>query len=421
MRIALRRSLPLGKFASLLMPLAFTACSAESSSETAFIRRDSAGIRIVESASPAWAAGMGWEVADSPKVRIGVIEGAPEYLFSNIEGALLLAGGRLAVADRGSSQVRFYGADGTYERFAGGPGGGPGELGYIRGLGRCGADSVYVFELNYNNVVFTSDGQYVREGRPWDVAAEAERPYELACNDRGFYAAVGWAIRDPQAPSIGFHRAEAPAWILAPVGAAPNEPLARVPGAGLVMTARLGPVLSSERLGTARGSGPHPFGRAARISVTDDGIYLGTGENFEVRRYAFDGSLAAIIRWAGHDVTIRDEDIAAYRETLLASAEEARRPAIERQLMEMENPPQFPTYVAMLVDAGGNLWLQRFRRPADVVQEWTVLSPDGALLGSVRMPDGLSVTDIGEDVVLGVHRDGLGVERVQVHSLLKRQ
>jgi len=404
--------------AVLALPLALAACGGPADRVSATLVRDSAGIEIVESTSARWPADRGWQVVAEPELTIGVVEGQPEYLFSNVESALLLDDGRIAVADRGSSQVRFYSRDGAYLGFVGGPGDGPGELGYIRGMGRCGADSLFVFEIDYLNVVYTADGRYAREARPFDPNSMDRRPYALRCARNGYYAAVGWEdLSGP--PTVGFYRAMAPAWVLAPDREGNASGHQRIPRAGLVVSAELGTVLSSERIGSEHGSRPHPFGRAVAFALTEDAIYRGTGEAYEIRRYALDGRLERILRWPGPDLTITDAEIAGYREAQLAAVDPRARPALERSLVEMPMPPAFPAFDRLETDPDGNVWIASFRRPTSSQQRWTVIGPDGALLGTVSVPPDLEITDIGQDVVIGIATDELGVERIRLHALRK--
>lgn len=396
--------------------LVIAACGGDAVREPEVVVRDSAGIEIVESTAARWTDAQVWRVDPEPRVRIGLTEGDPPYLFSNIEAALLLSDGRIAVADRGSSELRFYSADGVFERAVGGPGEGPGEMGYIRDMDRCGADSLFVFEIDFNNVVFTATGDYVREARPWEGSSRARRPYALRCARNGHYAAVGWENLDGPR-SIGFYRAMAPTWILAPTHA--HASADSVQDAGLVFATELGTMLSSERIGRPTGSSPHPLGRALRFAVSEDAVYLGTGESFEVQQYDWNGPLSRLIRWPGEDLTIREEHIAAYRASQLDSVSDEQRPALERSLMEMPMPPAFPAYQRIEADPQGNLWVEEFRRPGESSQNWTVIGADGALLGSVALPSALLVTDIGADAIVGVTRDELGVERVQVHDIAK--
>src|SRR5688572_24932772 len=49
-----------------------------------------------------------WTVATSPVVSIGEVEGAQEYMFSQVVGAVRLSDGRFAVANGGSNELRVY-------------------------------------------------------------------------------------------------------------------------------------------------------------------------------------------------------------------------------------------------------------------------------------------------------------------------
>jgi len=302
----------------------------------------------------------------------------------------------------------------------GGPGDGPGELGYIRDLARCGADSLFVFEIDYLNVVFRIDGDYVREAQPYDANSMTRRPYAMRCARNGYYVAVGWEnLQGPR--TIGFYRAEAPTWILAPTHQLAVEPIESIPGAGLNVVAELGVMLSSERIGRATGSGPHPFGRALQLAISTEAVYLGTGEAFEVRRYDLNGQLVGLFRWPGHDLTIQDMDLEAYRVAALAAVSEAGRPALERSLREMPMPATLPAFSRIETDMAGNVWIESFRKPGQPSQNrrWTVIDAQGVLLGDVAIPVDLEVTDIGENAIVGVARDELGVERVCVYDLVK--
>lgn len=399
------------------------ACGAPDQRNTPVVR-DSAGIEIVESLGSRWAADDAWRIENEPELQVGMVEGDAPYLFSSIEGALLLPDAGIAVADRGSSQVRFFGRDGTFDGYVGGSGEGPGEFGYIRGIGRCGADSLFVFEIDYETKVFSPERSFVRQARPFDAATVERRPYALECAPNGYYVAVGWEPRvasgrpATEGPPIGFYRAEAPVWILAPSHAVADG-IARIEHAGLVVSGELGTFLSSERIGTERGSRPHPFGRSLRLAMNEDAIYLGTGEQFQIRRYSLQGELGRLIRWDGEDLTINDDDIQAYRESQLEAVEPTQRAALERSLRDMPMPPAFPAYVRLETDAVGNLWVEHFRRPGARDHHWTVFSAEGALLGRVDVPIGLTITDIGDDRIVGVSSDDLGVERVSVHRLIK--
>lgn len=100
-----------------------SACGAGTYAEAGFTARDSAGIRIVENASPAWEAGEGWRLSPKPRVHIGVIDGNANYQFSSIRDMATFPDGRIAVANGGSGEIHIYDSDGGFLRALGGTGG----------------------------------------------------------------------------------------------------------------------------------------------------------------------------------------------------------------------------------------------------------------------------------------------------------
>jgi hypothetical protein len=417
---------PVTKPAMMLSALAvlLASCDRSAPQESLVTSRDSAGIAIIESSESLWPEDSTWTLSDEPLVRIGTVEGDLPYLFSDVEGVLLRPDGGLIVADRGSSEVRYFDSNGGHEYSVGRPGEGPGEFSYIRGMGYCGADSLFVFEIDHEFKVFTAEGEYVRQARPFDTQTVDRRPYQLRCGESGYYVAVGWEPRvasgQPSAAPrpTGFYRAEAPVWILAPNHIVESG-IASIEHAQLTLVSEIGTFLSSERIGTANGSGPHPFGRSLQLAVAENGILLGTGESSEIRQYSFEGSLERIIRWPATDLMIGSEDLAAYRTAELEAVGANLRPAMERRLAEMPLPPAFPAYTRIEVDAHENVWVSEFAKPSKPDASWLVLDRRGEFLGRVRVPLNLEITDIGSDRLAGIQRDDLGVERVVVYELRK--
>lgn len=388
----------------LLLPLA--ACTGEPATrENPVTTRDSAGVAIVETVAAAWRdSAEAWRVDTAATVTIGAQEGDASYLLDRVVGATRLADGTIVAADGGSNQLRFFDPSGSFVRAAGGAGGGPGEFEYLRALQRCGgADSLYAFDINWQMKVFTAAGGYVRQlhirppGQP--------SPYQLACSRNGTFVVTGWGdMTDPtNGPRLGFYRSMTPLWI--------------VDGAGREV-ASLGELLGSERIGTTGGSRPHPFGRGTVLAMGPEEIYLGDGTRFEVRRHDGAGRLTRIQRAPAEDLAITPAMLEAYRAGRLASASEARRPQLRRELDEMPLPEGLPAFTQLLLDADGNLWAKRFRAPRDsTAARWGVFAPDGAFLGHVMMPPRFELHEVGTSYVLGVAPDDADVQRVRLHPL----
>jgi hypothetical protein len=51
---------------------------------------------------------------------------------------------------------------------------------------------------------------------------------------------------------------------------------------------------------------------------------------------------------------------------------------------------------------------------------WSILSPDGNVVGTIEVPADLEVVSITSGAVVGIARDALGVESVRVHRLERR-
>jgi 6-bladed beta-propeller protein len=63
-----------------------------------------------------------------PTLEIGMMDGAEEYLFGQIESVLRLPDGSVAVSDASSTRISVYDAEGVFVRSWGKKGGGPGEF-----------------------------------------------------------------------------------------------------------------------------------------------------------------------------------------------------------------------------------------------------------------------------------------------------
>ncbi len=103
------------------------ACNADGVAPASAVR-DSAGVRIVESVAPQWTPETAWRLSQEPVTHIGGMEGDPNQELFRVRGAIRLTNGNIVVANAGTSELRFFRADGSYLRSAGGDGDGPGEF-----------------------------------------------------------------------------------------------------------------------------------------------------------------------------------------------------------------------------------------------------------------------------------------------------
>jgi hypothetical protein len=80
----------------------------------------------------------------------------------------------------------------------------------------------------------------------------------------------------------------------------------------------------------------------------------------------------------------------------------------------------YPLFASLLADSEGNVWVEGYRQPGEAgPTTWTVLDSAGRWITDVTTPEGLRLTWIDSDRILGVWCDELGVEYVRVYSLDK--
>jgi hypothetical protein len=391
-----------------LIAIAATAC-AEPDGGRRFAVRDSAGVEIVESRAPSGDAAAAWSVDEAPLLEIGVENGPPEYLFSQVEGALRLPDGRMVVADAGSREIRFFDADGRFQSTSGRRGDAPGEYRQIIALGYGPGDSIWVFDYgNRRFTVLTGDGEVARTLTLDPTLANVSAVGRLADGSfvvREFWSAAG---SDAAAIQLGLGRDPAAVARYAPDGARMDT---------------IGVFLGREvYIGTEDGRGVMStplFAHGTSAAVHANYVFVGDQENFEVGVYTADGAQHRIVRLADLDLRVTRDDIERAVEERLASVPAERRTRMRAQLDAMDVPAARPAYGRLLVDSEGALWVGDYAPyPEDPVL-WRVFDAGGRLVTALHVPERFRVFDIGADWILGVWRDDFDVERIRLYRLRK--
>ncbi len=364
---------------------------------------DSAGVTIVHSLRPSWPEAGGWQLADTPMLRIGEVEGATEYLFARVADTRMVDDSVLLIADGGSNELRFFDLSGRFLYSVGRSGEGPGEFEYLVSLPDCYSDSIVAADINDRLSIFTKAGEFVRVVQSYSSPQRQVSPYQFACGAEGLTVVNGWgsAMTDPQ---LDFFRSFSHVYIGSLSDGAQID---------------LGEFIASERWGTVGGSRPHPFGRQTRLAVAGGKVYVGTSESHEIMVYNPDGALQRLIRWEGDELTLSSEVSNAYFESEIQRARPGARPAMRREFADMTLPGTRPAYSELLVDAAGNLWVREFNPMRDATQRWLVFDETGVWLGRITFPPRHRVTEILGDRSVGVETDDLGVETVVVYRIHK--
>ena len=376
-------------------------------SQGAFTARDSAGVAIVESHGPVWQGAEAWQVGAEPLLRIGTVEGEPEYQLHDVQGAVRLPNGSLALANAGSNEIRFYDDRGRFIRAVGRAGDAPGEYRLITGLGVGPGDSLWVFDYGSRRLtVLTHDGGFVRLVT---LGATLSAPNAIGrFTDGSFALKEEWSFGHQDERRAGLTRGITAVTHMSPDGSTLDT----------IVTVRGREVFLSDENGRAVMSAPL-FARASSAAVSGNDVYVGDQEVFQILRYSTDGVLRQIIRKTGVDLGITRADVDLLIERELDRVPESRRAGTRAHLESMDLPPTRPAYGQFLVDEEGNLWTAEPTRYPYPARSWTVFASEGQLLGVVEMPERFRLHQVGPDWVLGGWRDELDVEFVVLFPLRK--
>jgi hypothetical protein len=362
--------------------------------------RDSAGVRIIENSTPVWADGNGWCLSDAPLVGIGVEDGPDEYQLFRVSSATRFDDGRIAVANAGTNELRFFDETGGFLFARGGDGEGPGEFRRMRGIWRL-ADSLFLYDIGLARItVYSGSGEFIRV-------------FRLGMAPDGAIV-LPWGVLG----NLGF--------------LVQRSPLNRELGTGLYRDTSLylryslegeyvdtvGYYVGTERyyggMGDQKYAAPAPFARVTHLAPHGERFYLGTSTSYEIGVLAADGTVEQVIRRLVPNRPITAEEAedhyASLRERLPGMSDQWRA-----LYSKMTLPDLKPAYGRLVADAEGNLWVAEYGDEST----WTVFDTAGRMLGPVAVPAGGRVLEIGRDYVLGVWQDEWEVERVLVYGLSK--
>jgi hypothetical protein len=371
-------------------------------------RRDSAGITVVESASPQWSEEPGWRLSNEPVLSLGTADGLPTQQFAAIVDLARFSDGTIVVADGRSAELRYFDGRGTHVATAGGQGEGPGEFRVIESLATAPGDTLWVYDFSLRR--FTVLGH--RGALHRVVLLEAPPPalgFAGRFADGTLLMAQYWGASQTDAVlEEGLLRDLAAFVPFAPDGSQ-LDTVGLFPGREVHLATEEGRMVMGSPL----------FGRTLSRVAGNHGFWLGDQEVFEVGSYDPRGTLRMLVRITGADLSISAQDVEAVLEERLRDTRSHRRRAMRAFLEEAARPPTRPAYGDFLLDALGNLWISEYRAAGGPADDWHVITPDGRWLGTVSVPERFRPYAIGDTWVLGVDRDELDVEYVRLYTLTK--
>ena len=390
--------------AALLLLCAIAACSDEDSGPPLVVQRDSAGIEIIEATRPLWGDSSLWQIDPEPLLDLTLSGSSPRHEFFRVRGLMQRSDGSLVLANRASQEIRLYSPEGEFLGAMGARGQGPGEFSNLQRV-KFVADTVIA--LDY-------DGRVTLVGPDMELV----RTYALPFNVDDIHSLGDGTVLGESSVRAGLEE-------VANQLIRPPLALVRFDLEGVVIDSlgeRPGRESYSFSYEDNAGYGPALFGKAAQVAALGPRVFYGSSDLMQVEELDPAGNVTRILRIPGYGLDLTDAQVAAERDARLDVDLPPGMPLppwLLRVVEALPAPATRPAYANMLVDPSGAFWLELHRGASeqDQPQEWLILDADGTWLGTVKVPDRFSVTDITMDAVLGVWRDELDVEHPQVLRL----
>ncbi|MDH3456916.1 MAG: 6-bladed beta-propeller [Gemmatimonadota bacterium] len=375
---------------------------------------DSAGVTIVTNTDEGvWTPQTRWTLEED--LRIGTIEGAPEYQFGQIGFIAVDSKQRVFVMDAQARHIRVFSQTGTYEQTIGGPGAGPGELGtQAITLYMAPGDTLLVPDLANQRVNrYAPDGTSIGS---FPLRLENGIPMAINATRTGVIAEQ---VRPLSLPDLPAKDSMDVIVTLATDGTIRDT----------LMTFRPG--------GTLDFGGSEPrmtlFSPEPVWQLSDDmRLYFGISDDYRISVHAPDGSLERIISkpFSRDPVTERDQNLVRefFEEQVRDNVPPAAQEQALAQFRQMIHFAEFyPAFASVQMGPQGSIWVQHIQSPSTLSEEelaswnlvedigsrdWDVFDSEGRFLGVMTMPPRFAPRIIFDDEIYGVWRDELDVQYV---------
>lgn len=382
--------------------------------EVRFAVRDSLGVQIVE--FDADRIEHSWYVAPEPELVVGAESDDPTGLALHAVVDAIEVGGRTLFIAEGSTQqvISVDLSTWTVSRW-GGAGDGPDEFRGVSRLFDLSDGSVGVYDRARLRVLQNDDEGSTRE----ILRAEA----------------TGGSGEAPLVEILGRGPEERTVFLAYMSGLPPEPTEGSYRGTGPLVRFARGE--AADTLGSVRGlttfwhpdvgAGAVLFGATTVVAGGNEGLWVGDTDEPELVLWGTTGGVVRIVRWSSTSSReLTSERTRAFWNELEASVPVPERPGIAMLREALPVAERVPVFGSVHAGPGGELWIGEPISPAVTLlerapepQHWRVVDFSSGRVVEVTTPHGVKVLRVGDEHILGLHRDELGTETIRRYRLRK--
>lgn len=361
---------------------------------------DSAGVTVVNNPEAGlWNPEDAWTLEE--ELRVGTVEGDPDYQFGQVMGVTVDSRGRLYVLDFQGQQVKVFSSEGVFQQTIAGPGEGPGELRGAVAVLMGPADTLLVqdnraFRINR----YAPDGSSAGGFR---IPLEERHPQQYKVTDSGVFAVQ---FETPDTP--GQEAADSPVDVIAQLTTAGT----------LIDTLLAYPSLAVP--------GRHIYEPSVSWDITDGpNLVYGVSDDYRLEIHS-GNRLRRVITKPFLSEPISDQEEEAILDRWAQEAIESGAPEdwVARRRPTTHVADHVPAFRTIAFGPSGTIWVQRVRPVSELLgleepdfndvgsQHWDIFNPEGRFLGTLLMPPGFTPHIFRRNQLYGVLRDELGVQYV---------
>lgn len=369
-----------------------------------------------------------WSLSDEPGVLIGGADEREGYLLHRVAAATRLGDGRIVVANGGSLELRYYDSEGNHLLSAGGEGEGPGELTPpLDHFTRLAGDSILVASWRSGFSRFGPDGSYASSipyelpprGRCWqfegnDVLPDGSLLLRYSGISRFSDANEPCSSSSAVRPPVVLGR-------YMPGTATGIDTIAVMPG--------------FERTGQPDDLYAYP--KDLVFGIAFDRLYLGDTGSDAILVISFLGDTIGTVSVPFEPAPVpADAREKAFEDMTITGLDpNSMEPRARTERTTFVYSDHYPRFARLVAAPDDRVWVMAYpplKNPA-FPQElthttvarrleegalWRVVDQDG-VFAELRTPPGFFLLEVGDDYVLGLHKDELQRESVRLYRLTR--